>query len=85
MLFAPCCHQCGKFYIEVKHFTLIPNRNVTGEDVQPLCIFSERWPCAAEYVNFQYELGFREFGQLLFLKFIKQRDLKKKKKFALFE
>lgn len=32
MLFAPCCHQCGKFYIEVKHFTLITNgnRNITG-------------------------------------------------------
>jgi len=29
MLFAPCCHQCGKFYIQVKYFTLITNGKST--------------------------------------------------------
>lgn len=43
-----------------------------GEDVQPLYMFLGRWPCAAEHLNFQNELDFREAGELLFLEVIKQ-------------
>jgi len=48
-----------------------------GEDVQPSCMCSGRWPCAAERLNFQNELDFREFAELLFLKVIKSRIKKK--------
>lgn len=75
MLFAPCCHQCGKFYIKVKDFALITNGNVTGGRCATLVYVL--WEvalcsCAAEHLNFQNELNFGEFGELLFLKVIRQ-------------
>lgn len=72
MLFAPCCHQCGKFYVEAKCFPLITNGKsaycwgkMCNPSVSPL-------GGGPTHLNFQHELGFREPGELLFLQVINQ-------------
>lgn len=45
MLFAPCCHQCGEFYIKVKHCALITNGSITGgRGATLVCVFSGDGP-----------------------------------------
>ncbi|XP_042723397.1 LIM domain-containing protein C4F6.12-like isoform X2 [Lagopus leucura] len=72
MLFAPCCHQCGKFYIQVKYFTLITNGKSTyvagGRCAALLYLLWEMAP----HSRGTFRMNFSERRELLFLKVIKQ-------------
>lgn len=48
-----------------------------GKRCNPCVCVLWRWPYAAEHLNFQNELDFRQFEKLLFVKVIKQYDVKK--------